>query len=93
MDTIIQNVATLAVERCLLHGLANIVSSSTMNGLDVDTVSLIADEHPHARNQRTRNARQQEILSEVLESCHTHTGRQTYCAYNILDLCFGENIC
>ena len=77
MRTLVENVATLAVEKCLLHGLDDIVSAVTMQSLDSDTVALIADERPEDRVLRSSSMEQRDTLVEVLEDCAMYGGRQS----------------
>lgn len=56
---------TLAIERCLLHDLPNMLDCSSM---DDDQVSRIASETPEARDSRDRTQRQIDAIRSALET-------------------------
>ena len=66
LDTVIDNVAALAVERCLLHDLSKVFPFLGVADIDDDTISRIASEPIEAREERSRLTTQATTLEDVI---------------------------
>lgn len=77
LDTVIDNVATLAVERCLLDDLPDLIALDDVAGLDDDRLSIIGCEPLEAQEERSRARAQASALEEVIRTCRRHASHQS----------------
>jgi hypothetical protein len=66
MKTVVDNFSVLAVEKCLLKRLPDVLSPRTAGSLDDVTVSQIAAESEESRLERSRTTRKLDILKPAL---------------------------
>jgi hypothetical protein len=66
MKTVVDNFSVLAVEKCLLKRLPNVLSLKTAGSLDDVTVSQIAAESEESGLERSRATQKLNILESAL---------------------------
>ena len=66
MKVLVDNFSVLAVEKCMLSNLADILSPDVVVGLDDDLVSTIAGESEEAMLERRRTTEKLATLQEGL---------------------------
>ena len=64
----INNIASLAVEQCLLSGLSKIFSSTTIREMNDEKLELVASESRDTRMERERVAERVQILQKGLHT-------------------------
>ena len=64
----INNVASLAIEQCLLAGLPEIFSSATIRDMSDETIKVIASEPPSTLTERMRLRERVEILRRGIKT-------------------------
>lgn len=77
MDTFIENVASLGIERCLLSDLSNIIPTSDATDMSDAKVAEIASEPPAVYEERAKAEAQAKALEEVIRVCRPYTIRNT----------------
>jgi len=77
MKSIIDNIATQAVENQLVGKLGDLLSPARIIQMKPDLVGRIAAESPDNLSQRERLTRKLVILQAGLENCKKHVGRPT----------------
>jgi GTP-binding protein EngB required for normal cell division len=77
-ETFIENIATLAVENCLLTGLANIFPSNMV--LEMDDIQLMrfAGDSDKLRSDRRHAEAKHQLLEKSLETCRAHMSRRLF---------------
>lgn len=65
MKTLVDDIAVLAVENCLMKNIPELLSSRIVISLDDDKVSAIAAESDEARAERTRTEDEHKVLSKA----------------------------
>jgi hypothetical protein len=75
MILFMNNVASLAIEQCLLVGLPKIFSSSTVRNMKDDTLAAIAAESRATVAERSRLTKKLELLETGLETIRRFTPR------------------
>ena len=73
MDRFIDEMATLGVERCLLHDLPSIIPLRDASTIDDEKVSRIAAETPEVRQKRAKAQAQVAALEEALRTFQTYS--------------------
>ncbi|KAK8170062.1 P-loop containing nucleoside triphosphate hydrolase protein [Phyllosticta citrichinensis] len=68
MKTVIDNIAVLAIEQCLLGNLAHVFSPEKVFGLDEETVADIAAESKELREERAATADKLKALKKALQT-------------------------
>jgi hypothetical protein len=66
MKTMVDNFSVLAVEKCLMKRLPDLLSPKTIMTLDDATVTLIAAESEESRFERSRAADKLKVLESAL---------------------------
>ncbi len=77
MKTLVDNFSVLAVEKCLVKQLPDLLSPKTVTSLDDATVTNIAAETEESRLERSRATHKLKVLEqalEVLRSLDRHKG-------------------
>jgi hypothetical protein len=77
MKSIIDNIATQAVETLLVGKLGDLLSPACIMEMKPDLVSKIAAESSDKRSRRERLTRKLVVLQAGLERCKKHVGRPT----------------
>ena len=75
-DTVIDTVATLAIENCLLNGLASIFSSDKILDMDDSQLSNLAWESDEAFSSRNHMEEKNRLLKRSVETCKIHMYRR-----------------
>ena len=75
MKVLVDNFSVLAVEKCMLSNLADILSAEVVMRLDDGSVSAIAAESEEAMLERRRTTEKLTTLQEGLATLN-HLGRQ-----------------
>jgi GTPase SAR1 family protein len=75
-DTFVDNVATLAIENCLLAGLASIFSSDTILDMDDGQLGNLAGESEKILSDRKYAEEKSQLLKKSLETCSIHMSRR-----------------
>jgi hypothetical protein len=65
---LINNIASLAIEQCLLSGLPKIFSSTTIREMNDEKLELVASESRDTRIERERIAERVKILQKGLHT-------------------------
>ncbi|WPH02703.1 interferon-induced gtp-binding protein mx [Acrodontium crateriforme] len=73
IDTIIDNVSALAIERCLLSDLSRLIVLEKVSNLDDDQLSELAREPEEARQEREKLTKQITALKVFIQSCISHS--------------------
>jgi hypothetical protein len=71
--TFVDNVATLAIENCLLVPLERIFTSQAVNDMDDEQISELAAEPPHIRQERERLSSELEKLQAGMQAFNVFT--------------------
>ncbi|KAL5360179.1 hypothetical protein BJX96DRAFT_184398 [Aspergillus floccosus] len=71
--TFVDNVATLAIENCLLVPLQRIFTSQAVNDMDDEQISELAAEPPHIRQERERLSSELEKLQAGMQAFNVFT--------------------
>jgi hypothetical protein len=74
LDTMINNIATLGVERCLLHELKDLFPADKMDTLSDELVARVASEPPEIRTERYKARSQATVLENVIQTCRRYVG-------------------
>lgn len=74
LNTLLDNVATLAIERCLLSDLPDLISPNHITELSDEQLLALGSEPPQAREDRARAIAQAEALTAVIKVCKRHAG-------------------
>ena len=69
LNTLIENVASLGIERCLLRDLSDLIPATEAMTLSDDTIESIAGESHEVVAQRTTAESQMAALDEVIRVC------------------------
>lgn len=77
LKQLVDGVAVQAVEACLIRGLENIMSPSSILEMDSDTVNRIASEPQEHQQQRDLLTRKLAVLNSGLETCKRYVSRST----------------
>jgi GTPase SAR1 family protein len=77
-ETFIENIATLAVENCLLTGLANIFPSHMILEMDDFQLMRLAGDSDKVRSDRRHVEAKHQLLEKSLETCRTHISRRLF---------------
>lgn len=77
MNTFVENVACLGVEKCLLHDLSNLISPAKAITLGDDQIRNIAAESAEVMAGRTRAETQKAALDEVIAICRSYIVRES----------------
>lgn len=72
MPTFIDNVAVLAVEMCLVEGLEEIFSPSTVSDMGEETLGQLASEPANVQRERSILSETRDRLLTALEICEPH---------------------
>ena len=75
-DTFIDNVVTLAIENCLLAGLASIFSSGMILDMDDSKLASLAGESEKTLSDRKYAEQKSRLLKQSLETCRVHMSRR-----------------
>jgi GTPase SAR1 family protein len=75
-DTFVDNVTTLAIENCLLAGLANIFSSDMVLGMDDVQLFNLAGESEKMLSDRKYAEEKNRLLKRSLETCKIHLSKR-----------------
>jgi hypothetical protein len=75
-ETFIDNVATLAIENCLMAGLANIFSSSKILDMEDDELAKLAGESVKILTYRRYMGEKSWLLKQSLKTCRLHMSRR-----------------
>ena len=86
MATFIENIASLGIERCLLHDLANIIPPSDATDIDDAKVAEIASEPPAVYEERAKAEAQARALEEVIRVCRPYTIRNKGSFFDSTDI-------
>ena len=77
-ETFIDNIATLAVENCLLMGLANIFPSHKVLEMDDIQLMRLAGDSDKLRSDRRHTEAKHQLLGKSLEICKAHMSRRLF---------------
>ena len=77
-ETFIENIATLAVENCLLTGLANIFPSHMILEMDDFQLMRPAGDSDKLRSDRRHAEAKHQLLEKSLETCRPHMSRHLF---------------
>ncbi len=77
LKQLVDGVAIQAVEACLIRGLENIMSPSSILEMDPDMVDRIASEPQEHQQQRELLTRKLAVLNSGLETCKHYVSRTT----------------
>jgi hypothetical protein len=84
----INNVASLAVEQCLLKGLPKIFSSTIIREMGDEELEIVASESRDTRMERERVAERVKVLHQGLQTLkRVHPGRNTTPLLNLDTYC------
>ena len=73
------NVATLAVEHCIVEHLLDIFTPMTVAALDAETIRELTAEPENVQRERSANRKRLETLREILQKCEKHVDRSGAC--------------
>ena len=76
LDTFVDNMATLAVENCLMTGLATVISPDTVINMGNDTLLKLAGESEKLLSDRRYAEQKSKLLEKSLKTCQYHMSRQ-----------------
>lgn len=71
----IDNIATLAIENCVLSKVANLVSPATVVSMSDEELNLLASESPDDIRTRKATSEKKKALQEGLDTCQKHVRR------------------
>lgn len=77
MKTVIDNIATQAIEWCLIADISDLMSPSYVLQMDEELVRRIAAESPCNQSLRENTQRKLAALKNGLETCRAHIDRKT----------------
>ncbi len=77
MKVFVDNVATQAVETCLLARLTDILSPTSILEMDATLITAIAGEPEESQAEREQLTRKLTVLKSGLEICKRYAGRPT----------------
>ena len=72
LETFVEIVPTIAVERWLLSDLPDLIPPKDAYTMDEPTISRIASEPVSARQQRTKLSSQRAVLKDVIDICQPY---------------------
>lgn len=75
-DTFVDNVATLAIENCLLTGLASIFSSDMILDMEDGQLANLAGESEKSLSDRRYAEEKSRLLKKSLETCRIHMSKR-----------------
>ena len=75
MHTFVDNVATLAIEHCLVDSLSELFTPMSIHGLDSDLVKDLTMEPMSVQKDRAIANENLKTLTEVYQICKRHGGR------------------
>ncbi|KAF2163888.1 hypothetical protein M409DRAFT_25666 [Zasmidium cellare ATCC 36951] len=78
VETFVENVATLAIEACLLAGLGEAIPAETVWNLDADAIAKLAAEPQGIADTREKTARQIKALKEAIGTCERHVQQRKF---------------
>ena len=79
LDTFVENVAALGVEKCLLHDLPDLISPTRVPSMADKKVSELGAEPAESREERAKAMAQAKALEEVIRTC------RMYATYGTVD--------
>ncbi|WPH01260.1 interferon-induced gtp-binding protein mx [Acrodontium crateriforme] len=74
LETLTENIATLAIERQLLNSLPGLFTPTLVATLSKERLEMLANEPEQAKKQRETTKREIEALKEVIWVCKNHIG-------------------
>jgi hypothetical protein len=82
MRTLIDNVALLVIEDCLIRELPNLFDSNEVASMDDDTLAKLAAESQDLHDERTEQQKRLEVLQIGLAECekyeNSNVGRKCF---------------
>jgi hypothetical protein len=76
MKTVIDNIATQAIEWCLIADISDLMSPSYVLQMDEELVRRIAAESPYNQSLRENTQRKLAVLQIGLKTCRAHVDRK-----------------
>ena len=76
MKTVIDNIATQAIEGCLIADISDLMPPSYILQMDEELVRRIAAESPYNQSLRENTQRKLAVLQIGLETCRAHIDRK-----------------
>lgn len=76
LKTFVDNIATQAIERLLIHDLGTLLSPGRVYDMDVELVTRIVAETPESQSLREELSKKLSVLRAGVETCRKYIGRK-----------------
>lgn len=77
LKVLIDNVASLAIENCLMEGLSEILSPANIMDMDDDLITAVAAEPEEAQIERQLLTEKLKVLEAGMQTCKRYVRRRT----------------